>query len=120
MGPSRSRNRPADWPRAVHAKQIAVLTRVVEDTSPRLAERVIGRVQNWHTPRRIWAQKQRFARFGDGLDLGDGLDAGGPAVLFELVLQDLSIEGAAADLEHARRLFLVPRHRFEHALDVGT
>src|SRR6185503_19985025 len=52
--------------------------------------------------------------------LGDSLGARGPAVLFELVLQDLSIEGAAADLEHARRLLLVPRHRLEHPLDLGA
>src|SRR5687767_15900579 len=46
--------------------------------------------------------------------------AGDPAVLFELVLEDLPVERAAADLQQAGRFLLVPRHRFEHPLDVGA
>src|SRR4029077_12802062 len=44
--------------------------------------------------------------------------AGGPGLGFERVLDDLAVQGAAADLEHARRFLLVPAHRVEHPPDV--
>src|SRR5918994_6588776 len=38
----------------------------------------------------------------------------------EAELHDLSVERAPADVQDARRLFLVPRHRLEHAYDVRS
>ena len=44
--------------------------------------------------------------------------AGGPRVGFEAVFQNLAIQGAAADLQHAGRLLLVPAHAFQDSNDV--
>src|SRR3954463_2543919 len=46
--------------------------------------------------------------------------AGLPRLRLELVLQNLPIQRAAADIQNARRFLLVPLHPFEHADDVRT
>src|SRR5438445_11947418 len=58
-------------------------------------------------------------RFGLGSDLGFTISPPGrPRLGFELVFDNLSIERAAADVEHPRGLFLVPVRGFEDAHDV--
>lgn len=53
-----------------------------------------------------------------GLNVAFAAAAGRLALRFELVLDDLAVQGATADIQHARRLFLVPLSRFEYADDV--
>src|SRR5262249_11167440 len=73
-----------------------------------------------HRPRLGAAESWKMIpRAGPDSGLGFTISAPGrPRLGLELVFDDLSIQRAATDVEHARRLFLVPVHRLEDADDV--
>src|SRR5690349_3529348 len=110
---------------AVHEMQIAVVARVAGSVRTAPVRGVIGNVQNWHTPQTNPRQKVRitvepYPRARGPASLDGRFDSGGATVLFELILQNLPVEGAAADFEHSRCFLLVPRHRFQYPQDVGA